>query len=193
MSLDPIFKCVPALMRPSRHEVICSTHDPYVQSLIHSLRELYMKSGKGFLLVFSITSPSSLRELLDLHTQLLSVKSTDSHIPLVLVGNKADLADYRTVPAERALAVSKRWGDAPYYETSAKIKLNVDEVFVDLVRQIIRKDMGEVEEQMRRTQSQDGRRGHRDRDMDGHSASERRRRDRKKRKKKKGERGCVIL
>lgn len=150
-----------------------------------------MKSGKGFLLVFSITSLSSLRELLDLHDQLLSVKG-DKDIPLVLVGNKADLSDYRTVSAERALAVSKRWGDAPYYETSAKFKLNIDEVFIDLVRQIIRKDMGDMEEHMRNTRSHDGRR--RDRDMDGISDREWRRRDRKKRKKKKkADFGCVIL
>lgn len=152
-----------------------------------------MKSGKGFILVFSITSLSSIRELIDLHDQLLNIKN-DKHIPLVLVGNKADLADYRTVSSERALAVSKRWGNAPYYETSAKVRLNIDEVFIDLVRQIIRKDADSMEEHMRNTRSHDGRRRNTNRDMDGVSDSEWRWKTRKKRKKKKnGEFGCVIL
>ena len=33
------------------------------------------------------------------------------------------------------------WGNIPYYETSARRRLNVNEVFVDVCRQIIRKDL----------------------------------------------------
>ena len=99
-----------------------------------------MKSGQGFLLVFSITSLSSLNELYELREQIIRIKDDDK-VPLVIVGNKSDLEEDRAVSRARAFAVSEGWGHAPYYETSARRRANVDEAFVDLCRQIIRKDM----------------------------------------------------
>jgi Ras-related protein Rap-1B len=105
-----------------------------------AMRELYMKQGQGFLLVFSITSMSSLEELAELREQIIRIKD-DENIPLVIVGNKSDLEEDRVVSRARAFQISQLWGNAPYYETSARRRANVDEVFVDLCRQIIRKDM----------------------------------------------------
>lgn len=103
------------------------------------MRELYMKSGQGFLLVFSITSLSSLTELHELRDQIVRIKD-DAQVPLVIVGNKCDLEEDRVVSKARAFAVSQSWGNVHYYETSARRRANVDEAFVDLCRQIIRKD-----------------------------------------------------
>ncbi|KAJ5100449.1 hypothetical protein N7456_006501 [Penicillium angulare] len=102
--------------------------------------ELYMKQGQGFLLVFSITSMSSLNELSELREQIIRIKD-DEKVPLVIVGNKSDLEDDRAVPRARAFGLSQNWGNAPYYETSARRRANVNEVFIDLCRQIIRKDL----------------------------------------------------
>lgn len=99
-----------------------------------------MKQGQGFLLVFSITSMSSLNELSELREQIIRIKDDES-VPIVIVGNKSDLEEDRDVPRARAFALSQSWDNAPYYETSARRKANVNEVFIDLCRQIIRKDM----------------------------------------------------
>ena len=99
-----------------------------------------MKSGQGFLLVFSITSLSSLSELHELRDQIVRIKD-DPGVPLVIVGNKSDLEEDRAVSRARAFSISQTWGNAPYYETSARRRANVDEAFVDLCRQIIRKDV----------------------------------------------------
>lgn len=104
-----------------------------------AMRELYMKSGQGFLLVFSITSLTSLTELHELRDQIVRIKD-DPLVPLVIVGNKSDLEEDRAVSRSRAFQVSQSW-NAPYYETSARARRNVDEAFVDLCKQIIRKDM----------------------------------------------------
>ncbi|KAL5359415.1 ras family-domain-containing protein [Aspergillus floccosus] len=104
-----------------------------------AMRELYMKQGQGFLLVFSITSMSSLNELSELREQIIRIKD-DEKVPIVIVGNKSDLEEDRAVPRARAFALSQSWGNAPYYETSARRRANVNEVFIDLCRQIIRKD-----------------------------------------------------
>ncbi|KAF2482823.1 ras family-domain-containing protein [Neohortaea acidophila] len=105
-----------------------------------SMRELYMREAQGFLLVFSITSLSSLHELTELREQILHVKN-DPHVPIVLVGNKSDLEDDRRVSRSRAFALSQAWGNVPYYETSARRRINVTEAFVDVCRQIIRRDL----------------------------------------------------
>ena len=101
-----------------------------------------MKTGQGFLLVFSITSQSSLYELAELREQIRRIKE-DDNVPMVLVGNKSDLEEDRAVSRPRAFKISQDWGNIPYYETSARRKMNVDEVFHDLCRQVIQKDQRE--------------------------------------------------
>ncbi|ANB11029.1 Ras family GTPase RSR1 [Sugiyamaella lignohabitans] len=106
-----------------------------------AMRELYIKNGEGFILVYSVTNESSLQELLELREQVIRIKD-NANVPIVLVGNKCDLMDDRVVPAKVGVQVADSWGKVPFYETSAKYRLNVEEVFVDLVRQIMRRDSG---------------------------------------------------
>ncbi|KAK4199707.1 ras family-domain-containing protein [Triangularia verruculosa] len=103
-----------------------------------AMRDLFLKSGQGFLLVFSIASRSSFDELATLREEILRIKD-DHLIPIVMVGNKADLEDQRAVDRARAFGVSRSW-NAPYYESSARTRTNVDEVFIDLCRQLLRKE-----------------------------------------------------
>lgn len=103
-----------------------------------AMRDLYMKTGQGFLLVFSITSTSSLNELAGLREEIIRIKD-DENIPIVIVGNKADLEENRAVPRAKGFSISQRWG-APYYEASARTRTNVEEVFIDLCRQMLRKE-----------------------------------------------------
>lgn len=101
---------------------------------------MYMRLGQGFLLVFSITSASSLRELVELREQIVRTKG-DQSFPIVLVGNKSDLEEDRAVSRAKAFQLSQSWGNIPYYETSARRATNINEVFIDVCRQIIRKDL----------------------------------------------------
>jgi len=103
-----------------------------------AMRELYMKTGQGFLLVFSITSQSSLMELYELREQIIRVKKDES-VPMVIVGNNSDLEDQRVVSRTKALTVSSSWG-SPYYETSRRLKGSIDDAFINLCRQIILKN-----------------------------------------------------
>lgn len=132
-----------------------------------------MKTGQGFLLVFSITSLSSLNELSEIRDQIMRIKD-DASVPIVLVGNKCDLEEDRAVSRGRAFAVSQSWGNAPYYETSARRRANVDECFRDLCRQIIRRDQEAARAQGQQVH-EDARYGHRPRD----SRSKKKRRSRR--------------
>jgi len=42
-----------------------------------AMRDLYMKNGQGFILVFSITSQATFNDLVELREQILRVKDTD--------------------------------------------------------------------------------------------------------------------
>ncbi|KAJ3053432.1 Ras- protein Rap-1A [Rhizophlyctis rosea] len=102
-----------------------------------AMRDLYMKNGQGFILVYSITSQATFNDLMELREQILRVKDTDK-VPMVLVGNKCDLEDDRVVTREQGNGLASQWGGCTFLETSARKKVNVDEVFFDLVRQINR-------------------------------------------------------
>ena len=41
------------------------------------MRDLYMKNGQGFVLVYSITAQSTFNDLVDLRDQILRVKDSD--------------------------------------------------------------------------------------------------------------------
>lgn len=60
------------------------------------MREQYMRTGEGFLLVYSITSRQSFEEITTFQQQILRVKDKD-YFPMVVVGNKCDLEGEREV------------------------------------------------------------------------------------------------
>lgn len=99
-----------------------------------AIRDNYFRSGEGFLCVFSITEQESLAAAQELREQILRVKN-DDNIPFLLVGNKADLNERRTVTDEAAREQADQWR-VRYVETSAKTRHNVSEVFIDLLRSI---------------------------------------------------------
>ena len=61
-----------------------------------AMREQYMRTGEGFLLVYSITSRQSFEEILTFQQQILRVKDRD-YFPIIIVGNKCDLDNERQV------------------------------------------------------------------------------------------------
>ncbi|CAI4051524.1 Ras family GTPase RAS1 SKDI_15G2510 [Saccharomyces kudriavzevii IFO 1802] len=104
-----------------------------------AMREQYMRTGEGFLLVYSVTSRNSFDELLSYYQQIQRVKDSD-YIPVVVVGNKLDLENERQVSYEDGLRLAKQL-NAPFLETSAKQAINVDEAFYSLIR-LVRDDGG---------------------------------------------------
>ena len=72
------------------------------------------------------TQPNSTTKSTPTREQILRVKN-DENIPLLLVGNKADLESRRQVSAKDASFRAAQWR-VPYVETSAKTKENVDKV-----------------------------------------------------------------
>eukprot|EP01128_Nolandella_sp_AFSM9_P011332 TRINITY_DN803_c0_g1_i2.p1 TRINITY_DN803_c0_g1~~TRINITY_DN803_c0_g1_i2.p1 ORF type:complete len:222 (+),score=28.83 TRINITY_DN803_c0_g1_i2:147-812(+) len=101
------------------------------QETFTALRELYMQNGQGFALVYSITSLPTLKFLDKIYRQILDFQPSD--IPLVLVGNKLDLADKRKVSHEVARAKADDW-HCQLFETSAKTDENIEAIFHGLIQ-----------------------------------------------------------
>lgn len=75
----------------------------------------YLTDAHGFLVVFDITDRASLD-----HARAWIDELRAFHVPMVLVGAKADLAEQRQVTSEMV-----RGCGLPYFEVSAKQKKNV--------------------------------------------------------------------
>jgi Ras-related protein M-Ras len=98
-----------------------------------AMREQYIRNGRGFLLVYSVTDEQSLQEAAKLYKQVLRVKDRNEY-PVLLVANKVDLVGQRKVSREAGQKVAEEL-KLPYIETSAKNPpLNVDLAFHELVR-----------------------------------------------------------
>lgn len=106
------------------------------QEEFSAMREQYMRSGEGFLLVFAVTDRASFDEIYKFHRQILRVKDRDE-FPMLIVGNKADLEHQRVVTTAEAQNLSRQL-KVPYIECSAKLRMNVDQAFYELVR-VVRK------------------------------------------------------
>ena len=99
-----------------------------------SMRDLYIKNGQGFVIVYSITSLQTFQDIKTMKDQISRVKGTD-HVPTLLVGNKCDLEHQREVHTTEGLSLAQLWG-CPFLEASAKDTQNVDEVFIEIVREM---------------------------------------------------------
>ncbi|EGD76095.1 transforming protein ral [Salpingoeca rosetta] len=99
-----------------------------------AIRDNYFRTGEGFLCVFSLTETKTFEDMEDFREQILRVHDTDS-MPIVLVGNKSDIEDSRQVSKQQAEQLAQSWG-VQYFETSAKLRTNIDEAFQALARAV---------------------------------------------------------
>jgi len=99
-----------------------------------AMRDHYMRSGEGFILVYSLTDRNSFEETTRFREQILRVKEKN-YIPLVLCGNKCDLINNRVISTKEGEEKAKSF-NAVFFETSAYLRINVDEIFYSIVKEI---------------------------------------------------------
>lgn len=99
-----------------------------------AMRDQYMRSGKGFLCVYSITNRGSFEEIAAFREQILRVKDIDK-VPMVLVGNKCDLDEERDVTQDEGKQMAASFG-CPWMEASAKARIRCEDCFYELVREV---------------------------------------------------------
>lgn len=103
-----------------------------------AMRDQYMRCGEGFLICYSVTDRHSFQEALEYRKLIARVRAAED-TPLVLVGNKFDLATQRKVSTEEGKTLARQFG-CPFYETSAALRHYIDDAFHTLVREIRNKE-----------------------------------------------------
>jgi len=127
-------------VRVDDHPFLLDILDTAGQEELRTIQDQYFRDCDGFILVYSVTSKESFKGLTAQRSSLLKCRDTgaagESFIPMVLVGNKCDIVDGREVTKQEGEQLAKTFGAIPFLESSAKDKLNVDEIFMELVRVI---------------------------------------------------------
>lgn len=113
----------------SGEKVRLSIWDTAGQERFRKVVETYYKGAKGTILTFDLTNKKTFEEL-EYWKNTSNEKIAD--MKYILVGNKSDLAgQQRAVSTEVAQAKADEWG-IPYFETSAKLNININEVFEEM-------------------------------------------------------------
>ncbi|XP_065513221.1 GTP-binding protein Rit2 [Caloenas nicobarica] len=123
------------------------------QAEFTAMRDQYMRGGEGFIICYSITDRQSFQEAAEFKELIYRVRHTYD-IPLVLVGNKIDLEEFRQVSTEEGISLAREYS-CSFFETSAALRFYIDDVFHGLVREIRRKEssLPTVEKKMKRRDS----------------------------------------
>ncbi|CAH1793109.1 unnamed protein product [Owenia fusiformis] len=98
-----------------------------------AMRELAIRSGLAFMVVFAVDDEDSLKTAIRLRNEIVDIKG-DQEVPVVLVGNKADVPE-RKVSAVSAKRCARLHFNHNYIETSAKYNINIEELFTDISKE----------------------------------------------------------
>jgi len=86
----------------------------------------YCKGANGAFFLFDITNQVSLDHLPD-WTQIIREQAGD--IPIMLIGSKLDLDEFRAVPRDDGIQTAKKYNLASFVELSSKTGENVEKAF----------------------------------------------------------------
>jgi small GTP-binding protein len=95
------------------------------QERFHSIATSTIKGSHGIILTFDLTKKSSFKSL---ESWLNDIKENSNEVPVVIFGNKCDLFENYEVENEEAKKFAERH-NLQYFETSAKLNVNVQEGF----------------------------------------------------------------
>lgn len=119
-------------------EIKVKLYDTAGQERFKSIAKTYLKKANGILLIYDITRETSFNNVINWVKDINEGTHTD--IPVVLIGNKSDLEDERTIKKEDGEKLAKQFGyENHFYETSCLNGEKVKEAVNDLVEQIYKK------------------------------------------------------
>jgi GTPase KRas protein len=102
------------------------------------LRDEYMRSCDGFLLVFDLTNKKTFEGMDEFRTQIM--RSKDTNNPLIFIAaNKCDMPESeKKVSKDDLEQLSKKW-NVSFLETSAKEGRNVQDAFLGVIQLVLKK------------------------------------------------------
>ena len=120
----------------NNEEIKLIIHDTAGQERFRSLASNYIKNADGVLLVYDISDKNSFENIEKWMEDI--IEESRNKIPIVLVGNKCDLKEQRSVTQKEGEDLAKNY-NIVFLETSCKNGDNVENCFKELTKQIIEK------------------------------------------------------
>lgn len=105
-------------------------YDTAGQEVFKSLAPQYYRDADVAIVVFSVISEETFAGAA---TWIKEIEATNPAVSLVLVGNKVDVEDKRTVSFEQSTKMAEE-NDIPYFETSAATGQCIDELYDEVAR-----------------------------------------------------------
>lgn len=115
------------------------------QERFQSLGVAFYRGADCCVLVFDITNTKSFESLDSWREEFLIQASPrdPDNFPFVVIGNKIDEQNKRKISSCRASTWCKSKNNIPYFETSAKNAVNVDQAFEEIARKALKKEYSE--------------------------------------------------
>lgn len=111
------------------------------QERFQSLGVAFYRGADCCVLVFDVTAPTTFKTLDSWRDEFLIQASPrdPDNFPFVVLGNKIDLEN-RQVTTKRAQAWCQSKNNMPYFETSAKEAINVEQAFQTIARNALKQE-----------------------------------------------------
>ena len=109
-------------------------HDTQGQERYRAMSYNFIKNADGIILMYDITKQTTFDSISQWMENIRKAKPDD--FPIVLVGNKCDLEEKRVISKEEGEELAKKY-ELPFYETSNKDNINIEESCLDLVNKAI--------------------------------------------------------
>jgi len=115
------------------------------QERFQSLGVAFYRGADCCVLVFDVNVAKTFENLDSWRDEFLiqAGPRDPDNFPFVVLGNKIDLENQRVVSQNRALAWCQSKGNIPYFETSAKEAINVEQAFQTIAKNALRQDPDE--------------------------------------------------
>jgi Ras-related protein Rab-7A len=112
------------------------------QERFQSLGVAFYRGADCCVLVFDVNVPKTFENLDSWRDEFLiqAGPRDPDNFPFVVLGNKIDLEDQRRVSAKRAQNWCTQKGNIPYFETSAKENIEVEQAFQKIAKDALTQD-----------------------------------------------------
>lgn len=112
------------------------------QEKFQSLGYAFYRGADCCALVFDITNQKSFDNITKWRDGFIehAAPTDPNSFPFVLIGNKLDRESERKVKAQDAKAWCKENGNIPYFETSARENVSVEDAFVEMAKMAIKRE-----------------------------------------------------
>ena len=115
-------------------EVEIAINDIGGQKRFETLRQTFYNGTDLAMLVYDVTRVQTLENLVSVWNKELMTWNNNDRVIKIMVGNKIDLKELRTINEEEGDSMAKKIGCVQHITTSAKENTNVDEAFTTLAR-----------------------------------------------------------